>query len=226
MAAMPVDGWLPVAVVPVIALAAAWTRATTIPGAVTGLVVGAALAAGAGWPGLAMLAALLAIGTLVSERGGRRRDVVQVFCNGGVATAGALAAGLGETWGMAAAAGALATALSDTMAGEVGMRARAPARLLLFGRSVERGVDGGMSAVGTAAALAGAFLVPAAAMGAAGAWIGDAVWRWTLAGFVGQWIDSVLGAWVQPKLGPRGNDWVNLLASAAGAAVAVALEHA
>jgi uncharacterized membrane protein len=43
------------------------------------------------------------------------------------------------------------------------------------------------------------------------------------AGFLGNLADSVVGLAVQKRLGPRGNDWTNLLATGIAALAAVAL---
>ena len=44
-----------------------------------------------------------------------------------------------------------------------------------------------------------------------------------VAGLLGNLADSALGLKLQPRLGPLGNDWTNLLATACGAAAAVGL---
>ena len=206
------DLW-PVACVPLVALVGFLTGAVDKRGAVAGLAVGLAIAWGAGWRGFFMLAALLAVGTLCSRGSSRDRGWVQVLCNGAVAALAALV-----SWPLAVA-GARAAALSDTGSGELGRRRGGRPRLLLFGRAVDAGRDGGMSAVGTLLGL------PAAAMVALAGSFDDlriaAVI--TVAGFGGNVIDSVLGATVQARLGKHGNDLVNLMATAAGAAIAVLL---
>ncbi|MHC4223921.1 MAG: DUF92 domain-containing protein [Planctomycetota bacterium] len=205
--------------VPLIAAVALVSRAVTLSGAIAGIVTGAAIAFGAGWSGLAMLAVLLGVGTLASARSSRRRDAFQVFCNGGVAALAALAAGFGAAWGMAAMAGALAAALSDTVAGELGARWGGAPRALLLGPSLPKGADGGMSWTGTALGAVSALLVPAAGL-ACGATLD--LWTIAAAGLAGNLLDSLVGLGLQPRLGKRGNDWTNLFASSAGAALAAA----
>jgi uncharacterized protein (TIGR00297 family) len=200
----------PLYVVPVIAALAFGAGAVDLGGAVAGALVGAAMAEGAGWGGIAMLLSFVLLGTAASPRRERRRDAVQVLCNGGAAAVAAL---LGS---VAGAAGALAAALSDTLSGEVGKRWGGPARRLLAGRRVATGSDGGMTLLGTAAGAAAAFVVPAAGI-AAGSLRPSHLLPVAAAGFLGNLADSLLGAWVQPRLGRRGNDAVNLLATAAGA---------
>ena len=212
---MPVDGFWPVLCAPVVALVALAAGAVGRSGALAGVVVGGAVGWGGGWDGFGMLATLLVAGTLFSARGSRKRDALQVLCNGGVAAACAVASCAGAEWGGLAMAGALAAALADTLAGEIGRRhGRAP-RLMLFGPRALAGVDGAMTWTGTVAGAVGAAAVAVYA--------GDAFVPVLIAGFAGSVLDSAVGLWIQPGLGKRGNDWTNLLATAAAAPLAVAL---
>ncbi len=214
----PADGYLPLLVVVLCAVLAYLTGATLSSGAWAGAAVGTAAAWGLGWRGVAMLATLLVLGTVVSARGRRGRGALQVFCNGGVAAAAALAAAAGHWWGAPAFAGALSAALSDTVAGEIGQRWGKGPRVLLLGPPCPPGFDGGMTPLGTAAGAVAAPLVPAAGALPPGLFAAVAV-----AGFLGSVADSVLGRFLQPRLGPLGNDWTNLLATGFGAAVAAGL---
>jgi uncharacterized protein (TIGR00297 family) len=212
------DGYLPLLLVAACAALAYMTRATTASGTWSGVVVGTAAAWGLGWRGVAMLATLLVVGTVVTARERRGRGAAQVFCNGGVAAASALFAAAGHPWGVPAFAGALAAALSDTVAGEVGLRLGLRPRMLLFGPPCPPGSDGGMTWAGTAAGALGAILVPAAGGFPAGGLACVAG-----AGFLGNLVDSALGRYVQPRLGQRGNDITNLVATACGALSAATL---
>ena len=205
----------PVYLVPVIAVAAVYTRSVTISGGIVGAAVAFLLAQGLGWGGFAMLAALLVIGTLASKRGNRSRDALQVFCNGGVAAIGGWLAWDGDPAGVVLAAGALSTALSDTLSGELGRRFSKGPRLLLFGPKKSAGTDGAMSLPGVAAGVVGAAAVALAgwACGTFNVAIATTV---VYAGLLGNLADSLLGWLLQPKLGKRGNDWTNLLATTVG----------
>lgn len=204
------------------------------------------------------------------DKGGRR-DIWQALANGGVAMICAVAAGLltpspetsfpGPNPGTtlyAALLGALATANADTWATELGVLSRAQPRLITTFRPVERGVSGGVSAAGSAAALAGAAFIGLLAMlahAARASIIGQAVpatlWAIfavvTAAGLLGSLVDSLLGATLQSMYrdsatglptekpaSPSGarnallrglpwlnNDWVNFLATLAGACLAL-----
>jgi uncharacterized protein (TIGR00297 family) len=218
---VPVEGWLPILSVPLIAIGGLLSGAVSRSGAISGTVFGVLLAWGLGWPGIAMPTVLAFVGTAVSARHHRRRDVLQVACNGGVAALAAVAAILG--WGPAvyAAAGSLSAALADTAAGEIGRRASAAPRMLLFGPVVERGRDGAMSWIGTCAGAAFAWPVPLAAWALGGLPDFAAVSTVAAAGFAGNLIDSILGAALQKRLGRHGNDWVNLIATSAACAIAL-----
>jgi len=220
---MPVDGWLPVLAAPAIAVVALAARAVSVSGALAGLCVALVLVFGMGWAGLGILATLVGVGTFVSPSGARRRDAVQALSNGSVAALGALASGVGWEWGAAAAAGALAASLSDTAAGELGRRFGGTPRMLLLGPRTETGMDGGMSWFGTGAGVAFAWPVPVIAWGLGGLPSFGAVSAVAAAGVAGNLLDSVFGATIQPRLGHRGNDVVNLLATAAAAAIALSV---
>ena len=122
--------------------------------------------------------------------------------------------------GAVLAAGALSTALSDTLSGELGRRFSKAPRLLLLGPRRDAGFDGAMSWPGVLAGILGAAAV--ALTGWACGTFGPEVARSVVfAGLIGNLADSVLGWLWQPHLGPRGNDWTNLFATAIGGVAAL-----
>ncbi len=169
----------------------------TPDGLAAALAVGAAVAWGVGWRGLALLAAFFISGSLLTqlaERRGPRRTARQVIANGGVA---AVAAALGS-W--AVAAGALAAATADTWATEIGAFSPVSPRLITTGRRVTRGTSGGITVLGTLGGVAGAVVIALLAvfLGPRGAAPGSAALIGT-AGVAGMFADSILGAAVQGK---------------------------
>jgi uncharacterized protein (TIGR00297 family) len=132
---------------------------------------------------------------------GGQRDAGQVFGNGGIAT---LFAALhfffpGATWPWLGFAASLAAVNADTWATELGILNPTPPRLIADLRKVvEKGTSGGVSPIGTLAALAGAGLI-----GLEAALLNPSGVNWaffalvTAAGLLGALFDSLLGATVQ-----------------------------
>ena len=88
----------------------------------------------------------------------------------------------------------VATCCGDTLASELGMLSNQRPLLLFRGCvRVPRGVDGGVSFVGTLASIVGGAII--------GAWAGEPfdVYAAALYGCVGALIDSMLGTWMQSK---------------------------
>ncbi len=137
---------------------------------------------------------------------GSRRDLAQALANAGVASAAALGYDLrrrspGPTALLAAFVGAMATANADTWATEVGTLSQDEPRLITSGQPVAPGTSGGVTLLGTGAALAGAASVGLVAE-ALGAGRGTALrGRLPLLGLIGGMagalIDSLLGATAQ-----------------------------
>ena len=169
--------------------------------------VGVLILDGSGWHGGAVLAAFFVSSNLISRLGSRtavgldakndRRDGWQVFANGGAAAIGALLSPPNSPAGLWAVTAALAAAAADTWATSVGIRSRAPPRLLWFGRTVPAGTSGGMTPAGTAAAVVGALVV--AAVGALTAGSSLLLPVGTLIGFLGMVADSAAGAFLQGR---------------------------
>jgi uncharacterized protein (TIGR00297 family) len=131
---------------------------------------------------------------------GSRRDWGQVLANGGLGALLAIAHALlpGQTWPWAAFAGAMAAVNADTWATELGLLSQSSPRLITNGQKVERGASGGITMLGSLAALSGAALVAAAAglipiQDKRVALLGFI----TLGGAAGSFFDSFLGATIQ-----------------------------
>jgi uncharacterized protein (TIGR00297 family) len=140
---------------------------------------------------------------------GHERDAGQVFGNGGIATAFAALHYFfpNEPWTWIGFAAALAAVNADTWGTELGVLNPNPPRMITnFTRVVEKGTSGGISLIGTIAALAGsaligilAALLPILSMGE-GPRTTDPVTTFaivTLAGLAGALFDSLLGATIQ-----------------------------
>lgn len=136
---------------------------------------------------------------------GSRRDWAQVTANGGLGALLALAWSLGDqpAWAWAAFAGAMAAVNADTWATELGVLNPKPPRLITTFRIVERGASGGVSPLGSLAAVGGAALVACLALVFTPGGMDTfqaalpILAKVTLAGVCGALFDSLLGASVQ-----------------------------
>lgn len=136
---------------------------------------------------------------------GSRRDWAQVAANGGLGSLLALAHVLfpGQSWPWIAFAGAMAAVNADTWATELGVLNPNPPRLITTGQRVERGESGGISPLGSLAALGGAALIALVAAVFTRSQTATAVSGLGLllaasaGGLAGSFFDSLLGATLQ-----------------------------
>jgi uncharacterized protein (TIGR00297 family) len=166
-----------------------------------------------GWPWAAILLTFFVASSVLSRAfskaraqasekyaKGSRRDAGQVLGNGGAAAffvvMHALFPGSALPWlGFAAS---VAAVNADTWATELGVLARTPPRLIThLARRVERGTSGGVSILGSLAAVLGA-----AAIGGLASLLGtppraQVFWAVFAGGILGAFLDSFLGATVQ-----------------------------
>jgi uncharacterized protein (TIGR00297 family) len=194
---------LAVAISLAIALAGWRLRALTGPGAVAAVGIGGVILTATGWSGMAALGVFFGGSSLVSrlapdpsgeafEAKSHRRDQWQVVANGSAATLGALLEYYRPGAGLWVMTTALAAAAADTWATSVGGWSRTWPRLILDGRSVPPGTNGGITPLGTLGAVAGA-----AGVAAAGALAGQRPALFPAAvviGTLGMLADSLLGA--------------------------------
>ncbi len=246
-------------------------------GALGAVIVGTAIFGFGGWDwGLLLIAFFVSSSLLSSYRRsiketladkfakGSRRDLGQVLANGGLGAILALASYFWphSLW-LPAFLGVMATVNADTWATEIGVLSKRAPRLITTWKAVPIGTSGGVSLLGTAAALGGGGLIGLLALILIA--IGNLLRRAPLpngliwlpvvglaGGLFGALADSLLGATVQGiyycdrcdketerpvhLCGERtrhlrgwtwlDNDWVNLLSSAAGGAVAALLAQA
>jgi uncharacterized protein (TIGR00297 family) len=183
---------------------------------------------------------------------GGRRDWAQVVANGGVAVFSLVMAATGwvaTPFAWVAFAAALAAVTADTWATEIGVLSAGQPFLITSGKRVPPGTSGGISFLGSGVALLGALLISALAW-SLGLITFTVLPFVGLAGLLGSFIDSALGATVQavywcPQCKKeterypvhycghsttlyRGwrwldNDWVNFLSSLAAALIAIGL---
>ena len=186
-------------------------RSLTVGGAIAATVIGT-VAVAAGWDWGALLILYFASSTALSRLGrslkeqrtapivakGGERDAVQVLANGATFAGAAIAMLVrpDARW-IALGAGSLAAAAADTWATEIGTLYGGEPRSIFSGRRVPTGTSGGITPIGTLAAVSGAMCIAIVAklLGAT-----PAVARHVaLGGVVGALLDSVLGASVQAR---------------------------
>ena len=204
----------------------------TLSGAITGAVVAILIYKGIGHTGIAMLACFfmagswatgwqltkkLALGTAETDNG--KRTAGQVLANGGMAAILCAIAWYfpGQRQMIAImVAGSLAAATADTLSSELGtIYGRRFYNVLTFKKDT-RGLDGVISLEGTLAGLVGAIFI--SIIYAIGFGWGLPLCWIIIAGFTGNLVDSILGAWLERKK-LIGNDWVNFLNTVTGAGV-------
>ncbi|MFH1664043.1 MAG: DUF92 domain-containing protein [archaeon] len=112
----------------------------------------------------------------------------------------------------------ISAALADTLSSEVGMLSRKKPLLITSLKEVETGTDGGISVLGSVSALIGAGLIAGMhyflykSVFFAGIIL--------LAGLIGAFTDSILGALFERK-GKLSNTWVNFLSTSIAVIIAV-----
>lgn len=213
----------------------AWVlRGVTTSGAVAGGAICFVLYAYAGAGAFAALVSVFVLTWFATRLGYRRkltlgvaerrdgRKASQVLAN--LAVAG-FSAGLfwwtDGTIFLIAVAAALSEAAADTVSSEIGQAGEQQARLITTWEAVPAGTDGGVSLAGTMAGTSAALIVSAVSAAAH-----LLTWKSALisaaAGTGGMLVDSYLGA-VFERQHKLNNDLVNLLSTAAAAAIALAL---
>lgn len=225
---------------PAVAINAAFARlgwragTVTIPGAVTGAMIGTATWLGAGGAGWTLLFAAFAIASVATRlghgrktslgiaegRGGRRGPGNAIANTGLAAWAMLLSLGLPDPRAaLLVAVAALATAASDTVASEVGKAWGRTTWLVTSFRRVPPGTSGAVSLEGTAAGALGAVLLATIGAGLglipASAILPVAIAA-TLASFAEGWLAVRFEA-----SGVLNNDTLNFLNSLIGAALAL-----
>lgn len=208
------------------------TKKLTLSGAAMGTLAGLLIYKGAGLPGLILLATFFIVGTLATkwqinnkaaigaaEKNKGRRTAGQVLANAGVA---AILGLMGWQSPDKTAiiqvmiAGSFAAATADTLSSELGMiYGRRFFNILTFKKDA-CGLDGVISIEGTLIGLAGAMLI--ASIYSTSTNCGMSFWWITLAGVIGNLVDSILGAALERRKFIS-NNLVNFLNTLAGAMI-------
>jgi uncharacterized protein (TIGR00297 family) len=211
-------------------------RTVTAAGAVSGALIGIAIAVTTGWAGWALLVATFLAAAVSSRLGLRRKSLLGIaeerggrrgfgnaVANTGFACAAAVLSLVVEdrTTALLAFTAALAAGGSDTIASEIGKAWGRRTYLVSTLRPVVPGTSGAMSLEGTAAGVAGAVL-----LGGIGVIMGlvpaNALLAIVAGATVGSFVESLLGATLEGP-GILNNDMLNFLNTAVAAAAAIAV---
>jgi uncharacterized protein (TIGR00297 family) len=209
-------------------------RTVNLAGAITGAIIGIAIAVTSGWAGWTLLMATFLAASITSrlglrrktllgiheERGGRR-GAGNAIANTGVAVVASLLSVVTDARDMALLAfvTALAAGGSDTVASEIGKAWGKKTYLVSTLRRVPPGTSGAMSFEGTAAGIVGACMLAGIAI-AIGLVPGVALFPIMFGATVGSLVESLLGATLEAP-GILNNDMLNFLNTAIAASVAL-----
>ena len=209
----------------------AWRKKLTPAAALTGALIGCAIYAGGGYPGLLLLALFFITGTTATSwkkekkaaaesnaKPQSTRTTGQVIANAGVAAiAGLLALLLPDKKPLflLAMAASFSAATADTLSSELGMVYGRRFFHLLTLKPDKCGLDGVVSIEGTLLGMAGSALI-AAAFALATQWNTRTFFFLIAAGTFGNLVDSALGALFERK-GILTNNTVNFLNTLAAA---------
>jgi uncharacterized protein (TIGR00297 family) len=203
----------------IVASAALGVRAVAPSGAIAGVAVGTALLAVGGMPAYSLLMAFFLSSTVIGritrrgrpdsgiEEKGDRRDSFQVLANCGTATASlVLYPVLGSPGFLVAFAAGFAAANADTWASEIGILNSKPPRHVFSWKEIPAGTSGGVSPLGTIAAVFGSALIALVFLYGFGPSFNPLNGSLTrvgvlvlVGGITGSLVDSALGAGLQAQ---------------------------
>lgn len=223
----------------------AWRgRVVTVSGALSGIFISTILATTETAAPVAIFIVFVILGSAGSKLGAKQKTQLGVmqkdngrrtwwhaWANAGPATVAVVCALIAERTGRIAfdrfsaelfACGSIGAMLADTIAGEWGTYRGGRPRSIVTMKSVPIGTDGGVTMSGLGAAALMAVLVAgiAASMHARRLDVFVAV---ATASFCGNLADSILGATIEPHLGPHSGAKVNFTAATIGGFLAAAV---
>ncbi|UCH63830.1 MAG: DUF92 domain-containing protein [Fidelibacterota bacterium] len=192
---------------------AARLKALAPSGAITAWSVGMLIFLSGSWVWILPIVAFFILSSLLTyfnrgmattrkpNHGAGKRNLVQVFANGGVPLLVALAWGI---WGSdrlyLVFLASLAAATADTWGTEIGGWSRHHPRDIISWRQVARGDSGGVTLVGTIGTLAGAGFLAAVGLWLQPRLVSGTDWLVvSIIGFLAAMVDSLLGATVQAR---------------------------
>ena len=190
----------------VIFYAAYKVRSLNGGGAVAAFIMGIFIFGAGGFQWITPILAFFILSSLLSKLGKKsaettqkssNRDVLQVLANGGIPMIIAIV-NFFQPFDLAYIMflGAIAAATADTWATEIGFFSKKDPRHILNFKTVIKGTSGGVTLLGFVGSALGAGTIALIGMN----WLNDFPIHWiVLAGFVGSFVDSILGGSIQAK---------------------------
>jgi uncharacterized protein (TIGR00297 family) len=181
-------------------------RSLNSGGAVAAFIMGMFIFGTGGVQWITPILAFFILSSLLSKLGKKsakitqkssNRDVMQVLANGGIPMIIAIV-NFFQPFELAYIMflGAIAAATADTWATEIGFFSKNDPRHILNFKRVEKGTSGGVTLLGLVGSALGAVTIALIGMN----WLNDFPIHWiVLAGFVGSFVDSILGGSIQAK---------------------------
>lgn len=235
-------------------------RSLSVSGGYGAFLLGVFMFGSGGWNTMLPLMGFFVLSSILSKiadrhsrkdvivKKGSRRDIVQVYANGGVALLVALGwyfTGFEVVWLYWAFLASIVAATSDTWETEIGSFSKVLPIDILTGKRVAKGYSGGISLPGTLGGLLGAIIITITALLADGLSFDPLLMILIIiSGFLGSVVDSILGSSIQAKYectvcgkpteklvhceNPAqhvsgqtwlDNDWVNVAATLSGALI-------
>lgn len=190
-----------------------YSRVLTLSGAFAAMVVGISIYLGFGIPGSLLLGLFFGSSSMWSKfqkekkeryqeklEKGDQRDHIQVLANGGIPAFISILAILfpADIW-LSIFIVCLASANADTWASEIGSLSKSKPFFITTLKRVEAGTSGAITILGTTAAMVGSGLIVASGLLLWSQLSVRLFFIMTLLGFIGNVIDTLLGAFFQVK---------------------------
>ncbi len=212
----PILGMLLITAVAVIAYN---TKSLDFTGSVSGIVLAEVILFSQNTKWVLIFFLFFLIGTLATKYGKKKKHEIRtlknVVSNGLVST---IMAFFGNVYGFV---GSLSTAVGDTVSSEIGVLSKEEPRLITNFKKVKPGTDGGITLLGTISGLCASFILSTTA------YLilfpdPNIILVGTLSGFLGNIIDSIVGAVFERK-GLCTNAGTNFIATLYGGVIASCL---
>ena len=178
-----------------------YKRSLSLSGAISGYLIGIIIFGSGGWPWIIPLVFFFISSSILSHLNHKEypeRNILQILANGSL---GAFFASIYFFYQFPPAIilylGAIGAATADTWATEIGFYSKKEPKLIFSKTIVKRGVSGGITILGLAASMLGAFIV--GILGEKILGMNDLLFPIAIGGLAGSATDSILGRFIQAQ---------------------------